>query len=885
MSFRLKSPRHRSTVALLGALAVIAALVALPAVAAAATSTSAALKQATGYSAAQLQAEPVCGAPQPGQMRCLAQVLTVKSSGGVVHLRHEPHAKPMLTTRHRADLAVATSATSTPATAQPQAGTAASLQWAYDTTWLSANGGGNDTVAIIDAYDDPNAASDMANFRAANGLASCAVGTCFEQYNQSGALIDGSGSGAAPREDSTGGWEVEESLDLDAVSSICPFCKIDLIEARSTSDANLEAAVAVAHSLNANQISMSFGGDTTPGSDPENGHWAFPGQASLAAVGDDSYQGPGDVEYPAAYPDVTSVGGTSLSPDSTVARGFDESAWAKCGSACGTESGCDTSEATPGWQPSAATSACDAIENDLDEPQTGGRAYNDISADADPNTGLEIYDTVGGSQGCSTWCIVGGTSLATPLTAAFEAVTAVSGTSSPQWTYTDASLLNDALSGTNGTCPTGAALLCDAAAGWDGPTGNGSISGDVVSGGPGIGAESATGVNETDVTLAGGVYPNGEATNSYWAYWVDGTTGMTTDTATIPTSGTGVQSVSDTLCGSLTANTTYDYELVATSTSGTEDGYQGSFTTPAVESAPTASAPPTISGSAEPGQTLTAQDANWNDPSCNSSPTYQWQESPNSSFNTSSTVGTSLSYTLTSADLGMYLRLVATESNGAGPGTSTSAVVGPVTVPTNSTTTTTTPTTTTPTTTTPTTTTPTTTTPTTTTPTRTTGTTSTTDTVRFYRCARTCVLLNTHGATTYQPRKADYGKYIKVVTTITSRVSQIDTASVITRWVGPISSSTAGAVTLTGGAHVASVIRVRSSTRVLLAQVRIAKRSAKALTLVVKRQGRTRTQVWAYVVRKGAVVSCTAAHTLHGSLRLSVGLKAGQTVKLVAVQA
>ena len=352
-------------------LAVLAGFAALPSQSAAAThkrgpsaatpvnpvTVSDSLQRRTGYSASQLTTKPVCGAPKPGQMKCLARILIVKSTGKPAGLLQTPHASPMQATRHDSLAAAAVSTDQTGTTA-PQSGTAGFLQWAYDTTWLSANRGSGDTVAIIDAYDDPNAASDLATFRATNGLPACAVGTCVNQYNQSGQLIDQSGAtGRAPSQDRTGGWEVEESLDLDAVSSLCPGCKIDLIEADSANESDLESAAQAAHARGASQISMSFGGDEPAGSDPETaGTWTFAGVASLAAAGDGSYPGP-DVGYPAAYPDVTAVGGTSLTAD-TGPRGFDESTWSigTCypDSTCGTESGATrprrhppTSRATP----------------------------------------------------------------------------------------------------------------------------------------------------------------------------------------------------------------------------------------------------------------------------------------------------------------------------------------------------------------------------------------------------------------------------------------------------------------------------------------------------------------------------------------------------------
>ena len=166
-------------------LAVLAGFAVLPSQSAAATHSRApsaatpvnpatisdSLKRQTGYSASQLTTKPVCGTPKPGQMTCLARMLIVKSTGKPAGLLHTPHASPMQVTRHGSLAAAAVSAdqTGTPA---PQSGTAAFLQWAYDTTWLSANRGSGDTVAIIDAYDDPSAYSDMNAFRTANGLGS-----------------------------------------------------------------------------------------------------------------------------------------------------------------------------------------------------------------------------------------------------------------------------------------------------------------------------------------------------------------------------------------------------------------------------------------------------------------------------------------------------------------------------------------------------------------------------------------------------------------------------------------------------------------------------------------------------------------------------------------
>jgi hypothetical protein len=837
------------------------------------------LLRATGHSASQLTTRAACGSAAEGRIRCYARVLTVKSTGKPASLLRVPQAASATVT-HASSAAVA-----------PQEYTADFLQSAYDTTWLSANDGDSDTVAIVDAYGDSTAYSDMEQFRTANGLqqiptcANSSSPSCFEVVNQTGQTqtVDL----PTNSKDETGSWNIEESLDIDAVSSLCPLCKILVVEAKSDDDRgrpDLETAVSEASTLGANQISLSWGADVSPDwSNYSSPYSSITSSAILAAAGDDTYPGP-DVGYPAALPDVTAVGGTSVAANSTSARGFGESAWSveSCsgGTPCATESGCDTSQSVPQFQ--------DGVTTDCD-----GRAYNDISADADPETGLEIYDSQSGDEGCgnsSNMCIIGGTSLATPLTAALEAVTGIS-TETPIWTYRDASLLNDIVSGSDGSCPSGWFLICNAAIGWDGPTGNGSISGDLASGGPGLGGASDSGANATDVTLTGGLYPNGESTTYDWQYWPSSQSASSaTPTPTATAGGSTLQSVSTSLCHALTPSTTYDYDLVATNTSGSETGYQGSFTTPATESAPTASSAPAISGSDDDGQTLSGIDAAWNDASCNSAPSYAWQES-SSSGGPWTTVSTGQTYGLTSADDGEYLRFEATESNGTGSTTASSAVIGPVTEPGAATATTTTasitPTTTTQTTG-PTTTasppTTTTTTTTTTTPDPSGGAATTTTTVRFYRCARTCMLINTHDAKTYRPVKADYGRYIKVVTTVARIAGNVETDTTSTRWVGPVTSATAGDISLGSGARVASATIVRGSTGKQLAQVRVARRVAGKLTLVVRRETTAATQVWAFVVSGGQVVSSTAVRSLSRPATLSFALKRGQTIRLVAVR-
>ncbi len=241
--------------------------------------------------------------------------------------------------------------------AQPEPGTPAWLQQAYDLTYLSQTRGAGDTVAIVDAGDDPSAESDLAVFRSAYGLPACTTANgCFEKVNQSGQ------SSPLPAPNTV--WEPEESLDIDAVSALCPNCKILLVEASDASDYNLDQAVIEAASLHANQISNSWS-DNEP--TPIFGTYSFAGTAVIAATGDVGYVGAGYDAYPAAFPRVTAAGGTSLAPASggQSARGFGESAWSLDAWGSGASSGCDLVSRSP---PTSTTPAARAAPTPICPP-------------------------------------------------------------------------------------------------------------------------------------------------------------------------------------------------------------------------------------------------------------------------------------------------------------------------------------------------------------------------------------------------------------------------------------------------------------------------------------------------------------------------------------
>ena len=190
-----------------------------------------------------------------------------------------------------------------------------------------ASEGHNELVAIVDAYDNPNVASDLGAFRSYFGLPAAK----FTKYNQDGQI------GNYPQGDV--GWGAEEDLDVQMVSISCPRCAIALIEANTARAADLQAAVAEAESLSARIISNSYGCYTPCGFD--SGSYDAPGVLYVAASGDAGY-GFG-MATPAAFDAVVSSGGTSLYVSRKNKRGFEETAW------LGTNSGCST-EPKPAWQ-------------------------------------------------------------------------------------------------------------------------------------------------------------------------------------------------------------------------------------------------------------------------------------------------------------------------------------------------------------------------------------------------------------------------------------------------------------------------------------------------------------------------------------------------------
>lgn len=393
------------------------------------------------------------------------------------------------------------------------------LQSAYK---LSTAAGSGVTVAIVDAYNDPNAESDLAVYRTQYGLPACTTANgCFAKVNQNGAT--------SPLPANNTGWAGEISLDVDMVSAICPNCKILLVEANSANDADLYTAVDYA-SAHAKYVSNSWGGSEYSGQTTDDSHFNHPGVAITASTGDD---GTG-ASYPATSRYVVAVGGTSLSTSSNT-RGWTESAWSGAGS------GCSAFDTKPTWQ--TVTTNCTR------------RAEADVSAVADPNTGVAVYQT----YGASGWSVYGGTSASAPIIASVYALAGTPGTADypAAYPYAHTGNLFDVTSGSNGSC---GAPICSATTGWDGPTGLGTPNGT---------AAFVAGTTSTGVTVTN---PANQSTATGTAVSLTlhatGGTGTYTWSASGLPAGLSVNASSGVVSGTPTAAGTSSVTVTATDTAG-----------------------------------------------------------------------------------------------------------------------------------------------------------------------------------------------------------------------------------------------------------------------------------------------------------------------------
>jgi subtilase family serine protease len=319
----------------------------------------------------------------------------------------------------------------------------AKLTGAYNLPGSPAAGPANPTVAIVDAYDDPNIEADLGVFDSQYNLPACTTSNgCFTKVNQTGGT-------SYPAQNS--GWDLEIALDVETVHSICPTCNILLVEASSNSTTNLGIAENEAAQLGAVAISNSWGaGESSSQTSWDNSYFKHPGVAITASTGDSGY----GVEWPASSPYVTAVGGTTLTVSGNTY--VSESAWVDGGS------GCSSVESQPAWQ--AGLGSCST------------RSVADVAADADPNTGAAVYDSVP-YTGSAGWFQVGGTSLSSPIIASVYALAGNTSTitdGSTPYASLGTKALHDVTNGSNGSC---GSYLCNAGPGYDGPTGVGTPNG------------------------------------------------------------------------------------------------------------------------------------------------------------------------------------------------------------------------------------------------------------------------------------------------------------------------------------------------------------------------------------------------------------------------
>ena len=309
--------------------------------------------------------------------------------------------------------------------------------------------GHGQTIAIVDAFDDPNIASDLNTFDSQWGLPACTVANgCFVKSAPAGIQTDS-------------GWALEISLDVEWAHSIAPGAKIVLVETSNNSLGSLLGGEDTAVAAGAQQVSNSWGGSEFSSESAYDYHFNS-GTASFFVASGDSGHG---AEYPAASPYVISVGGTTLNTDSSW-NWLSETAWS------GSGGGASAYESKPSYQNNFVSG--------------NSRAIPDVAYNADPNTGVYVYDSFP-INGQSGWWQVGGTSAGAPQWAALTAIANSQGATLSSANYGTSNAFygaatgaptnkpytsnyHDITSGSNGNCGS----ACTAGPGYDEVTGLGS---------------------------------------------------------------------------------------------------------------------------------------------------------------------------------------------------------------------------------------------------------------------------------------------------------------------------------------------------------------------------------------------------------------------------
>ncbi len=358
---------------------------------------------------------------------------------------------------------------------EPAAGalTPSDLHGAYELP-AETSVSGAQTIAVVDAFKDPTVESDLAVYDQEFGLPECTKADgCLRVINQKG--------DESPLPANEGGWAVEITIDVQMAHAICQNCHILLVEAEGPENSDLSAGVNAALAAGATEISNSYDSGEAEAEaaaeELELNEQAYdhPGTVITASSGDCGYRDqatiepsgeckdlPSAVPFPAVSPDVVAVGGTELTESG---GSWTSAVWGDGGG------GCSSIFTAPAWQNGPL-----GVSNWSDTKCGSFRLSADVSAEADPYTGVAVYDSTVDERE-SGWLVYGGTSVASPIVAGeFGLAGGAGGVSYPAKTLYghlgQAAALYDVTSGANGSCA--GATSCEAAVGYDGPSGVGS---------------------------------------------------------------------------------------------------------------------------------------------------------------------------------------------------------------------------------------------------------------------------------------------------------------------------------------------------------------------------------------------------------------------------
>jgi kumamolisin len=319
---------------------------------------------------------PSSSIPQPGSGRAHTNVHLFHPAGGLPAVNRSASGPP-----------IAGNYNETPASIACIYGLVTPVPGCNPQTVSAVPSGGGGVIAIVDAYDAPNAMADLTVFSRNFGLPLPNAGNFQVVY------VTPAGTTTTTPPPYNAGWETEISLDIQWAHAMAPGAKIILVEAASDSLSDLLAAEALAGSLVTpgfgGQVSNSWGLSEFSGETSNDGVFNASKVVYFAASGDS----PGTL-WPAVSPNVIAVGGTTISRNRSTGNYVSQSAWSSGGG------GPSRYEGRPSYQSSISTIVGSA------------RGTPDVSAVADPRSGVWIYDSAGGG-----WMVVGGTSVASPVMA------------------------------------------------------------------------------------------------------------------------------------------------------------------------------------------------------------------------------------------------------------------------------------------------------------------------------------------------------------------------------------------------------------------------------------------------------------------------------------